>query len=124
MDIARVRRGFFMPSSHVSRCPSYSQCVSCGSCQNFDQYAWSCKVCIQNLADPSLMCSLHQRGHDDATQAALRSLFDALGMTLYHPDRKMQTINHGTIEGTRQERVLKALEDINVKYEVEDETDG
>lgn len=111
MEIPNVMRGYFYPTTRISRCPSYSGCFACRGCQNYNKHALVCVKC-ESRKPEGLECSLER--HPDYIQWCLKELTKRMNMPMFHPDKETVKTEGVSQQGmsyvdTEYEQIINAL---------------
>lgn len=110
MEIPNVMRGYFYPTTRVSRCPSYHGCSACKGCQNYNKHVLLCKVC-ESRKPEGLECSLER--HPDYIQWCLQELTKRMKAPMFHPDKEMSAAPSSASQDKEYEKILNALEEFS-----------
>jgi hypothetical protein len=118
MEIPNSLKGYFYPSSRVSRCPRFHACTITKKCQNFDRHLYECILCEQRTNTHELDSDSVPLGgylpegeyHPDL-QFAFAELERMTGRPFSHPDDEGQTMNSTDIarKWEREHRVVETI---------------
>ena len=111
MEVPNVMRGWFYPTTRISRCPSYHKCAACKGCQNYNKFQHICRIC-ESRKPAGLECSLER--HPDYIQWCLQELTKRMNMPMVHPDKKPGLVQGPEADqGDEFQKILEALEEFS-----------
>ena len=122
METPNILKGFLYPSSRVSRCPRFSECLVSKKCQNYDPHQLDCAVCESRVTPQYFLGGYVPEGeYYPDVQAAFKIITKRLHKAIAHPDSPHMSFNLGDIV-EEQEKFNKSTEILR-KFQAEKKLD-